>query len=73
MKNDPSYHGLDPADYDHLTDILLRLAQLACRHPRIEELDLNPYLAAPVGKPSVAVDVRIRLGADQGSPSGYTS
>ncbi len=34
---------------------------LAERHPRIAELDLNPFLAAPVGRPSLAVDARLRV------------
>ena len=41
--------GEAPADVDFLVEVLLRLAQLAERHPRIQELDLNPFLAAPDG------------------------
>ena len=41
---------------------LLRLAQLVTRHPRIQELDLNPFLAAPPGGNAAALDVRIRVG-----------
>ena len=39
----------------------LRIAQLSQRHPRIAELDINPFLAAPDRDDAVAVDVRIRL------------
>jgi hypothetical protein len=41
--------------------VLLRLAQLVTRHPRIVELDLNPFLAAPAGGSAAALDVRIRV------------
>ena len=55
--------GEASADLDILRDILLRLAQLVTHHPRVEELDINPFLAAPAGAGSRAVDVRIRLAA----------
>jgi acyl-CoA synthetase (NDP forming) len=54
--------GERPADLDRLQDVLLRLAQLAERHRRIRELDINPFLAAPAGESAVALDVRIRAG-----------
>ena len=58
--------GEAPADLDRLQDVLLRLAQLAERHPRLRELDINPLLTAPVGEPSLALDVRIRVGDPDG-------
>lgn len=54
--------GEPGADLDLLSEILLRLAQLAQRHPRIRELDLNPFLAGPDRTSAVAVDARIRVG-----------
>ena len=53
--------GEAPADVEHLVDVLLRLAQLATRHPRIVELDLNPYLAGDEGAGGVGVDARVRV------------
>ena len=53
--------GEQPADLARLEDVLLRLAQLVTRHPRITELDLNPFLAAPAGGDAAALDVRIRV------------
>ncbi len=53
--------GEEPVDFDLLVEVLLRLAQLAQRHPRIRELDLNPFLAAPRRADAKAVDVRIRV------------
>ncbi len=53
----------DPAaDIECLIQVLLRIAQLAERHPRIQELDINPFLAAPDTAGSKALDVRIRVG-----------
>ena len=49
------------ADLDVLLDVLLRVAQLSKRHPRIIELDINPFFAAAQKARAVAVDVRIRL------------
>lgn len=50
------------ADLDLLVEILLRLAQLAQRHPRIQELDINPFLAGPDRARARALDARIRVG-----------
>jgi len=54
--------GEAPADLDVLCDVLLRLAQLAVRHPQIHELDINPFLAAASRDEGCALDVRIRVG-----------
>lgn len=54
--------GEPPADFATLVDVLLRLAQLSKRHPRIVELDINPFLARPAGASPLALDVRVRLG-----------
>jgi acyl-CoA synthetase (NDP forming) len=54
--------GEAPADLAMLEQVLLRLSQLVTRHPRIQELDINPFLAAPVGGAPAALDVRVRLG-----------
>jgi acetate---CoA ligase (ADP-forming) len=51
------------ADLDLLAEVLLRLAQLARRHPRIQELDINPFLAAADRGKARALDARIRLRA----------
>jgi acetyltransferase len=53
--------GESPADLDLLVDVLLRLSLLAERHPRIAELDLNPFLAAPAGGRSLVLDARLRV------------
>jgi acetyl coenzyme A synthetase (ADP forming)-like protein len=50
------------ADLSILEEVLLRLAQLAQRHPRIQELDINPFLAGADKDTCKALDVRIRVG-----------
>jgi acetyltransferase len=54
--------GEQGADLDLLAEILLRLAQLSQRHPRIRELDINPFLAGPDRESARALDARIRVG-----------
>jgi acetate---CoA ligase (ADP-forming) len=54
--------GEPGADLDLLAEILLRLAQLSQRHPRISELDINPFLAGPGRDSARALDARIRVG-----------
>jgi acyl-CoA synthetase (NDP forming) len=53
--------GEPAADLELLEEVLLRLAQLAQRHPRVRELDINPFLAAAERSAAKAVDVRIRV------------
>jgi acetyltransferase len=50
----------EPArDLDALEEVLLRASQLAERHPRIAEMDINPLFALERGV--VAVDARVRV------------
>lgn len=53
--------GRPAADREALVDMLLRLSCLLCDHPEIAELDFNPVMAAPAGKPTLVLDARIRL------------
>jgi len=53
--------GEPGADLDLLVEVLLRIAQLVTRHPRIVELDVNPFLAAPTRAAAKALDVRMRV------------
>ena len=52
--------GEPPRDLAALAETLLRVSQLAERHPRIQEMDINPLLALDRG--AVAVDARIGVG-----------
>jgi acetyl coenzyme A synthetase (ADP forming)-like protein len=49
------------ADLELLEEVLLRIAQLAERHSRIQELDINPFVAAADRDAAKALDVRIRV------------
>jgi acetate---CoA ligase (ADP-forming) len=60
--------GEPGADLDLLAEMLLRLAQLAQRHPRIRELDVNPFLAAPHRDQARALDARVRLAGPGAEP-----
>jgi acetyltransferase len=52
--------GEQPRDLAALAETILRISQLAERHPRIAEMDINPLIARPKGV--VAIDARIQLG-----------
>jgi acyl-CoA synthetase (NDP forming) len=55
----------EPArDLHALADALLRISQLAQRHPRIAELDVNPLLAMQKG--ALAIDARVSVVAQPG-------
>ena len=55
------FRGAPPADVPALKDVMLRVSQLVCDFPEIEEMDLNPVRVLPVGKGAIAVDARIKL------------
>jgi acetyl coenzyme A synthetase (ADP forming)-like protein len=54
--------GEAAADLGLLEETLLRLSQLTLRHPSIQELDLNPFLATPTRASAKALDARLRVG-----------
>ena len=55
------FRGAPPADVPALKDVMLRVSQLVCDFPEIEEMDLNPVRVLPVGKGAITVDGRIKL------------
>ena len=55
------YRGAAPGDVASLEDVLLRVSRLACNHPEIAEMDLNPIKVLQPGQGCVAVDARIAL------------
>jgi len=54
--------GEPPVDKRALRDTLLRLSALVTDFPDLAEIEINPFLASPRRSPSVAVDIRIKLG-----------
>ncbi len=55
--------GQDPRDLEALAETILRISQLAQRHPRIAEMDINPLLA--LSKGVLAIDARVQLGEQE--------
>ncbi|WP_028456145.1 bifunctional acetate--CoA ligase family protein/GNAT family N-acetyltransferase [Chitinilyticum litopenaei] len=49
-----------PVDLDAVKDVLLRVSELVCELPQIEQLDINPLVADENGV--IAVDARIIIG-----------
>jgi acyl-CoA synthetase (NDP forming) len=58
------YRGHPPADEAAAIDVLLRVSALLEICPEIHELDINPLKVLERG--SRAVDVRVRVGREQG-------
>ncbi len=56
-----AYRGEPEIDRELVEVCLHRLDRLAADHPEIAEIDLNPFIAAPKGVGSYAVDARIRV------------
>jgi acyl-CoA synthetase (NDP forming) len=67
------FRGEPGADLDLLAEVLLRIAQLAKRHPDILELDVNPFLAAPSRREAKALDARIRVGKPAASAASASA
>jgi len=57
------YRGRPAGDVPALTDLLLRVSQLAAEHPDVLEVDLNPVMVGAAGQGCVVVDARVRVGA----------
>lgn len=57
------------ADARAVEDVLLRVSELVCELPHIEELDINPLFASENG--ATAVDARISVRRPETSPTPY--
>ncbi len=53
------YRDTPSVDQDAIIDVLIRVSDLICEFPEIQELDINPLIAGPDG--AIAVDARIRV------------
>jgi len=54
--------GQKSADIDAIADVLVRVSVLACEHPEIVELDINPLIVGDASQGAIAADVRIGIG-----------
>lgn len=52
------FRNIPPGDIDAIKDVLLRISQMCCDFPEIEEMDINPLMVLAKGKGAVAVDAR---------------
>jgi len=64
-----NFRNLPPIDMELLIDILLRVSNLACELPWVQELDINPLMIDD--NSVVAVDARIRVDYPRPSTDPY--
>jgi acetyltransferase len=64
------FRGMPAADIGAVEDVLLRISELACELPEIEELDLNPLIADEHGV--LAVDARVVVKRRAASSGRYS-
>jgi acyl-CoA synthetase (NDP forming) len=67
------YRGRPVADLAALSDILLRLSQLAQDLPEVREIDFNPVMALPQGQGCAIVDARVRVAPIPAAPPARES
>jgi acetyltransferase len=60
---------MPPVDMDLLVDVLLRVSNIACELPAVQEMDINPLIMDDKG--IVAVDARIRVDFPKPSTDPY--
>ncbi len=63
------FRNMPPIDMELLIDILLRVSNMACELPWIQEMDINPLMVDENG--AVAVDARIRVDYPKPSTDPY--
>jgi acetyltransferase len=63
------FRNMPPVDLDVLVDVLLRVSNMACELPWLQEMDINPLIMDEKG--IVAVDARIRVDFPQPSTDPY--
>jgi acetyltransferase len=65
-----AYRGDPAVRVDVVEEALLRLQQLVDDFPAIQEVEVNPFILAARGIPSVAVDARLRVATSVDSAAG---
>ena len=64
-----AYRDAPAADSEAVIQVLMRISDMVCEIPEIEELDINPLFAGPEGV--VAVDARIRVSRPPATQGRY--
>ena len=64
-----AFRNRSPVDRAAVINVLLRISNLVCECPEVEELDINPLIAGPDGV--IAVDARIVVGRPSASLGQY--
>jgi acetate---CoA ligase (ADP-forming) len=57
------FRNIPERDLAAIKDVLLRISQMCCDFPEIEEMDINPLMVFEKGKGTVAVDARFSFNA----------
>jgi acetyltransferase len=63
------FRNMPAANKDALVDVLLRVSNMACELPWLQEMDINPLILDEKG--AMAVDARIVVGIPKPSPDAY--
>ncbi len=63
------FRNMPAANTDSLVDVLLRVSNMACELPWLQEMDINPLILDENG--AVAVDARIVVGVPKPSTDAY--
>ena len=63
------FRNMPAANTDSLVDVLLRVSNMACELPWIQEMDINPLILDDQG--AMAVDARIVVGVPKPSTDAY--
>jgi acetate---CoA ligase (ADP-forming) len=56
------YRGAPPVDLDAVAEVIGAVGSLLRSHPEIAEIDINPLIAYPAGKPALALDALFVVG-----------
>ncbi|MBW2085992.1 MAG: acetate--CoA ligase family protein, partial [Deltaproteobacteria bacterium] len=56
--------GTKPSDIESAAEVLLRLSQLLCELPEVQEIDINPLRVFHEREGCIALDARIILDKD---------
>ncbi len=65
-----AFRHMPAVDMDQLVDVLLRVSNMACELPEVQEMDINPLIMDDKG--IVAVDARLRVDFPKPSTDPYS-